>query len=166
MKKRQSAGARFAAVAMITVGLLGAATAAHAQSIGTKTSPMSLYDGTTVLARGAGDTNRSGTNFVTSNMALKDMKSNGNKVFLEVWTKSNYMLDSGLGLQFYYASESRWKSTKTDSGTWVDVASVTKSIAPAGTLIVQGKTTTIITKLCEDRGIFVSDPCKQVSQSF
>jgi len=166
MKKNQTAGARFAAVALVTVSLLGAATAAHAQSIGTKTSPMSLYEGTTLLARGAGDTNRSGSNFVTSNMSQKDMTANGNKVFLEVWTKSNYWLDSGTGVVVYYASQSRWKSTKTDSGSWVDSSSVTKSIAPAGTLVTSGKTTTIITKLCEDRGLFVGDPCKQVSQSF
>lgn len=163
MRKQKSAGARFAWTVAITVGLLSMSNAAYAQSIGTDSAPLNLYT-SSLLGQAKGSVNHNATQVSTSSLAVKDSQpSNGNNVFAKVDVKATTWTSAG---GYNTQTEERIRFSSGSWSTFHTYSNTTKNMVSYGYIQGSPYTTTIYTKLCEDRGIWHADPCVTKTQSF
>jgi hypothetical protein len=163
LRNQKSAGARFAWTVLVAVGLMSMSNAAYAQTIGTTSAPLNLYT-SSLLGQAKGAVNHTATKVSTSSLAVKDSKpSNGNNVFAKVDVKAtSWTSGGGLNTQ----TEERIRFGGGSWSLWHTYSNTSTNMVGYGTIQGSPYTTTIYTKLCEDRGIWHSDPCVTKSQSF
>lgn len=163
MRNQKSAGARFAWTVAIAVGMLSLSSAAYAQTIGTSSAPLNLYSGS-LLGQAKGSVNHNASQVMTSSLAVRDSQpSNGNNVFAKADVNATSWTSGG-GNNTQTTERIRYSGGNWSS--WHTYANTTANMVGYGYILGSPYTTTIYTKLCEDRGIWHSDPCATVSQSF
>ncbi len=138
-------------------------SAVYAQTIGTDSAPLNLYT-SSLLGQAKGSVNHNATQVWTSSLAVRDSQpSNGNNVFAKVDVKAtSWTSASGYSTQ----TTERIRYSGGSWSSWHTYSNTTANMVGYGYIMGYPYTTTISTKLCEDRGIWQADPCATVSQSF